>query len=153
MAAMSASMLDLGGGEPVLELAAIEHELQRADADAERGEAEQVERATLLRSVSGSVGDDADGREDAERHVHEEHPAPAVVLGEPAAEQRPDDGAEHHAHAPDRHRAPVAFFRIDVEQDRLRQRQQRRAADALQRAEQHDLRERFRPCRTARRRR
>ena len=42
---------DLGRAEPVQLLAAVEHQLQRADRDAERDEAEPVER-DVRRSVS-----------------------------------------------------------------------------------------------------
>ena len=44
---------DLGRAEPAELLAAVEHQLQRADADRERGKAEPVEAAVArLRSVS-----------------------------------------------------------------------------------------------------
>ena len=39
---------DLERVEPVLELAAVEHHLQRADAEAQHGEAEEVERPVAV---------------------------------------------------------------------------------------------------------
>ena len=37
---------------------------------------------------------------DADRHIDQEHPAPGVVIGDPAAQRRPDDRREDHR---DRH--------------------------------------------------
>ena len=64
---------------------------------------------------------------------------PGIIVGEPGAERRAHDRAEHHADAPDRHRRAAFLERIGVEQHRLRQRHQRRARHALQQAEQHHL--------------
>src|SRR3546814_4708077 len=50
-----------------------------------------------------------------------------------------DDRPEDRAHAPDRHRRAVAFGRIDVEQDRLAHRHERRAENALEQPETHEF--------------
>jgi hypothetical protein len=50
---------------------------------------------------------EADHGQDADWQVDEEHPVPAVVLGEPGAERRPHDWPEHHADAPNRHGRPA----------------------------------------------
>ena len=82
----------------------------------------------------------ADDGDDADRQIDQEHPVPGVIVGQPGAERRAHDRAEHHADAPDRHRAePRSSTRVGVEQHRLRQRHQRGAGHALQQAEQHHL--------------
>src|SRR3546814_10381859 len=58
---------------------------------------------------------------------------------QPAAERGADDRPEDRAHAPDRHRRAVAFGRIDVEQDRLAHRHERRAENALEQPETHEF--------------
>ena len=130
---------DLVGFQPAELLAAVERELQRADADCERGEAEPVE--AQLRVLAGLVheDDEAEHGEDAERQVDEEHPVPGIGLGQPRAQRRPHDRAHHHAHAPDRHRLGAFLQRVGIQHHRLRQRHQRRAEHALQQAEQHHL--------------
>jgi hypothetical protein len=75
----------------------------------------------------------------ADRHVDQEHPVPAVVIGEPAAERRAEDRPDHHAHAPHRHRRAVLLAREHIEQRGLRNRHQRGAEQPLQHAEQHHL--------------
>ncbi len=135
---------DLGGIEPADLLAAIEHQLQRADADRERDEAEPVEAS--FRVLGSLVHEDheADHGEDADRQVDEEHPVPAVVIGEPGAQGRPHDRPEHHADAPDSHGRAALLGRIGIEHDGLRERHQRRAERALQQAEADHLHDRLR---------
>jgi hypothetical protein len=122
------AMLVLGRAEPVVLLAAVEHDLQRADAEAEQGEAEEIETVAVLAPRLAHEGQDPDESEDADRQVDVEDPAPIVVEGEPAAERRPED-------------RPDQLLGIDVEQHRLRQRHQRRAEHALQQPERHHLRQ------------
>ena len=78
---------------------------------------------------------ETDDGQDAEWQIDEKHPAPRIVLGQPAAERRAHDRAEHHAHAPDRHRRATPRRRIGVQHDRLTERHQRGAEHALQQAE------------------
>ena len=134
---------DLRRAEPILELTAIEENLQRADRETEGAEAEEVEaRAARLRLAH--ISDEANGRQDADRHVDVEHPAPAVVVGQPAAEHRRQHGTEHHPLAPERHGATMPLGGIDVEQHGLRQRHQARPGETLQDPEQNDLIDRLR---------
>ena len=49
---------------------------------------------------------DAERAQHADRQVDVEDPAPAVILGQPAAERRPHDRPEHRADAEHRHRVP-----------------------------------------------
>ena len=90
---------------------------------------------------------DADDGEDAERKVDVEHPAPAVEVGQIAAERRADHRPHGDAHGEDRHRLGAARERIDVEHRRLRQRRECGAEHALQQAEADQLLQRL--CRAA----
>ena len=85
---------------------------------------------------SRGLGDprERDGEcEDADRDVHEEDPAPAEPVGEEAADQRSggDRGADRRA--PDRERAEAVGAAVLVADQRERCREERGAADPLQR--------------------
>ena len=88
--------------------ALLGHQQQRYDAerDVERAPPVDPPGAAGVRDVE-HLGDDEEG-DDADRHVHQEHPAPAddaqdaVLTGEEAADERPSDagggeGGEHVA--------------------------------------------------------
>jgi hypothetical protein len=106
---------DFGRVEPVFQLAAVKHQLQGADRHAQSGEAEQIEGfAAGAEGVADEDGD-AQRRDKAERQVDIEDPAPAVVLGQPAADDRAADRAEHDADPPNRDRLAVALRRIDLQ--------------------------------------
>ena len=107
-------------------------------AIAQHGEAEPVE-AALGGLGLAEIGREAGEGQDADRHVDVEDPAPVVGLGQPAAQGRAQDGADHDAHAPHRHRLAVLLLGIRIEQHGLRQRHQRGAEQALHQAEQHHL--------------
>jgi hypothetical protein len=70
-------------------------------------------------------------RGDAQRHDEQEDPAPVIRLGEVAAERRPDGRPDNHRHAEEalRHRPVLAGE--SHQQDRLRERYDGRAKDAL----------------------
>ena len=73
--------------------------------------------------------------------VDVEHPAPAVVLGDPPAEHRTEDRRDDDAESPEAHRA-AALLRLErLEQHGLRERLQRSAGRALDDAEDHERRE------------
>ncbi|MPL60705.1 hypothetical protein SDC9_06266 [bioreactor metagenome] len=127
---------DLGRVEPVDLAAAVEHQLQRANPDAERSEAEEVELPQPPAHLR-QVGHAARERHRPERHVDVEHPPPVEGLGQVAAEGGADDRADHDPRAPHRHRRAVLFLRVDVEQEGLAERHDRGAEDALRHAEQH----------------
>ncbi len=93
-------------------LAAVEQNLQGADAEAQRTEAEPVQ---FLLGVARGVGQKdphAEKAENADRQVDIEDVAPRVVLGQPAAEDRAEDGPGHHRDAPHRHRRSLPLRRI-----------------------------------------
>src|SRR6266436_2452591 len=86
---------DLGRAEPILELAAVEQHLQSADRQAQSGEAEEVE--CLAAAVTRLVHEDQDANrgENPDRQIDVEHPPPAVVASQPAAERWADDRAQY----------------------------------------------------------
>ena len=92
----------------------------------------------------GQKGPHAEEAEKADRHIDIKDVAPRVVLGQPATENRAEDGAGHHCDSPHRHRRSLPLRRVDGEQHGLRERHERRAEGALQNAKQHDLRQRLR---------
>ena len=62
---------------------------------------------------------------------------PGVVVGDPAAERRPDHGCDHDGDAVDREGLAALFRRKGVGEDRLLAGRHAAAAEALQDAEQH----------------
>ena len=84
-------------------------------------------------------GGDSDPGQQAQGQVDVEHPAPAVVLGEPTAQRGAEDGAHHHTHTPHRHRLAMAFGWVGVEQHRLRQGHEAGTKNPLQETKSHDF--------------
>ena len=130
---------DFARMEPVLQLAAVEHQLQGADPQAQRQEPDEIERFTTHVAGLADENKDAQRAQHADRQVDVEDPAPAVVIGQPAAERRPHDRAEDRADAEYGHRMPVALRRVDLEQGGLRQRDQPGPGHALQRTKENEL--------------
>ena len=90
---------DEAGAEPVVFLAFVEHDLERADGDDEQAESPVVDAFAALADVGevGRIFDDAVGEvegEDADGDVEEEDPAPAVVVDDPAADGGAEDGRQ-----------------------------------------------------------
>ena len=125
-------------------MAAVEHELERADRDGQQGEAQEIEAARAAMRIVAHQGENAEGAQDADRQVDVEHPAPGELVGQPAAERRAGDRAQHGADAPQSHRLALLLARIGVHHDGLRDRHQGGAETALQGTEQHELVERLR---------
>src|SRR6516165_3041161 len=81
---------DLGRAEPILELAAIEHQLQGANRQTQRGEAEEVEWLAVGAPRLADKDQDAERRSRPHRQVDVEQPAPVVIIGQPSAERWTD---------------------------------------------------------------
>ena len=71
--------------------------------------------------------------QDPHRQVDQEHPAPVVIVGQPAAEHRAENRADHHAAPEQRHRLAMLLTRVDVEQRCLGERHDERAPNTLKR--------------------
>ena len=113
-------------------------------ATLKRTEAEPVKLGAGIARRVRQEDHDADHVENADRQIDIEDIAPAIILGEPAAEHRPEHGADHDAHAEQRHGKTLPLARVGAEQDGLRERNKRGAERALKYAKQHNLRHRLR---------
>ncbi len=110
--------LDFQRLEPVCLLTAVQQQLQAGHRQCEQGEAANI-KAPLLQFIVRHVEVDTDHREDAHRHIDIKHPAPGVILGEPAAQGGAQDGTQHNAHAPGTHRLGVFLRWVGIEQGGL----------------------------------
>ncbi|MNT39918.1 hypothetical protein D3C72_1762040 [compost metagenome] len=126
---------DLHRREPVLVVAQIEYQLQCTHADHQGDQADVVHlrlfdvlRATLQLVTHHQCG------EDAERHVDQEDPFPAVVVGDPATKDRPTDRRHHGDHRQQRQRLSAFLSWIDRDQQRLGDGVHRAGDESLQRA-------------------
>ena len=100
---------DEGRAEPVVDLAAVEEDLECSGAESDEGYADAVDakfpgfsiaagasNGLALLGVGLGIVDEAAGEEegeDADGNVDEEDPTPVVVVGDPAAEDRADGGS------------------------------------------------------------
>ena len=130
---------NLVAAEPVLALARIEYYLQHAKAQGEKADAPQIDAsgfvlADVLRIAHEGVHHEQ--REDANRKIEVEDPAPGVVVGDPAAEGGAEDGREDDAEAEGGHGGAVPTGREGLQQNRLGQRLQASAGEPLQHAEE-----------------
>src|SRR5438270_13983799 len=102
---------NLGRVEPILELAAVEHHLQCTDSDAQGHKTEEIEGLAMSMARLANKDQDAEAGDYADRQVDVEDPAPAVILGQTAAQHRAKDRPQHDPHAPDRDCLPVPLRR------------------------------------------
>src|SRR5439155_13816178 len=115
-------------------------DLESPDPDRHQPEADVVDRAPgRARDVRRILDEGAyhQRRQDADREVDVEDPAPRVVVGDPAPERWPDDRRDDHADPVDTHRDAPLPRREALEQHRLRDRLEGTSADALDDA-RHD---------------
>src|SRR6185312_79124 len=102
---------DEGRGEPISLLAAIEDDLQAAQAQSHETEARPVHRRLLAGVAAGRALMDQAAHQgedpEADRNVDEEDPAPIVTVSDPTAERRTDcrsndggDAVDCRGHAP-----------------------------------------------------
>ena len=130
--------------EPVEPHAAREHELHGRQRRGKRDEAGPVEAHPGETVVRRQRPAHADRGADPDRHQHVERPAPAVDLGEIAADDRTERRRDRDRHAEDRHHHRMLAPRERIEQDRLRQRHDRRPRPALEDSPEHQHLERLR---------
>ena len=125
------------GGEPVVLLALVEHDLHAAHGDGEKAQAQEVHvaqaRAVGLdpRRIVDQAGDQNEGQ-DAHRNIDEEDPPPREVVGDPAAERGADGRREHGDQSVERE-GLAALVRLEgIGHDGLRHGLHAAAARALQ---------------------
>ena len=94
-------------------LSGVEENLQGADTQGKESDAPEIDFALAALYVA-RIEDEAvhqDERQDADREIEVEDPAPAVVVGDPSTERGAEDGREQNADAEGGHGVAVAFFR------------------------------------------
>src|SRR6266480_682716 len=89
----------LAGTEPVLLLAAVEQDLEDANGHTQRAEAKPIELLSRVARRVPQKDGHAEKSENADRQVDIEYVPPAVILGQPAAEDRAENGTGHHPQA------------------------------------------------------
>ena len=140
--------------EPVIFLTLVQQDLKAAGPDGEQTETDAVKWPDLgvfnvWRVVHEAI--DHENCQDADRDIDVKRIAPAVTVGQPAAEGRSQDGCDDNAEGKESHgRAPLGG-RKALEQDRLRKWLQCATASALDHpGDEHDAERR---CRAAEERR
>ena len=133
--------------EPVVALAAIEHDFEAGEADRDERDTDTVDpqlaaapRLTpFLGELRRVLNQPArkQQRHQSDRDVDEENPAPREVVGDPSAERRPDRRRRDDRHAVERESAAELLLGEGIDQDRLFHRRETAAANSLQHAE-HD---------------
>ena len=129
---------------PVVALAFVEDVLQRAQAQREQSEADEIQRqgARLVR-ISQPHQDD-DGRDRTGNHVDEEDVVPRKIIGEPAAQCRTDRRTDDRAHREERLTGTQLVGGKRVAQRGLRGRDEAAAEQALNHAPKNQRRDRIR---------
>ena len=111
--------------EPVVLLPLVEHDLSAPRPTAISAEADVVDAARSFALRGDEVRRIRDHRaaeqqrDDADRDVDEEDPAPGEVVGDEAAQRRSDRRRQHHRHAVDGEGHAALRGREGVGQDRL----------------------------------
>ena len=133
--------------EPVVLLALVEHDLQRAGPDHQQAKADVVEGADLgvldVRRIVNEAADQ-DDRQNADRNIDVEGVAPTEGIGQPAAQRGPEHRRHHNPQAIGGHGHGALLDGKALQQNRLRERLQRAAARSLQHPRQQNHRQRGR---------
>ena len=131
-------------GEPIDFLAFVENDLQGADAEGDEAEADVIDADALLAVRSllqvGRIFDEPVGeiqRNNADGDVDVENPAPAEIVGDPAAEGGADGGGDDHGHAVDGESHAAFGGRESIGEDGLFAGLQAAAGGSLQDAEEN----------------
>ena len=129
--------------EPVVLLPFIEHHLQGADAEREQGDSDVVNFQSRAREALYPRGifdeaKDQEQRQNADRQIDEENPAPGVVIRDPSAEGRSDRRRDDCGDAVEREGQTALFGRESVRQDCLGHGLKPATADPLQNPKEDD---------------
>ena len=131
---------DEEGREPVALLSEIERELESADPQRQQADAPVVDLRRLLAEVRRieDVELRHHQRRDADRQVDVEDPSPAVGIGQPSAEDGPQNRGDDDAEPPEAHGLAALLGRERLQENRLRERLHRAAGRALDQAERDE---------------
>ena len=122
---------NVGVVEPIVLLALVQHVLHCTKADREQRKSNPIElEGTRLDRIAQIVPDQC-CRDDADRQIDEERPAPREIVGNPATEHRPERRTDDHTHCEDPLRQALLFERVRIAQNRLRGGDQATSAEAL----------------------
>jgi hypothetical protein len=125
-----------------MNIAALIDSIHDRDCGRRRGEQPEGVEPQAMRPVG--LGEEPPRRgegDDADRDVDVEDEAPGEVLHEPAAEHRPHGGGEQHRDAEDAHDAAHVLGADRSHDDGHADRHEHAAAESLEHAEEHQLRE------------
>src|SRR5581483_2646654 len=99
--------------EPIFFLPFVEHDLQGTHPDNQQADSPVVDPCPLAAKIRWieyeSLGEEYGNS--ADRHIDVENPAPAVIVGEPAAENWPEHRSNYNTQCPERHRLPALLRR------------------------------------------
>ena len=132
------------GSEPIVDLAAVEHDFETAERRRDQREADPIDlqsagQALLAFALEhlGLVDEPMHQRERSkpDRHVDEEDPVPGEIVGDPAAERRADGRRDDHGDAVEREGLAALFRRKGIGEDGLLAGRHAAAAEPLQDAE------------------
>ncbi len=131
---------DQVGFEPVQVVALVQHHLQHTHAQHQEDQPDVVDGLVhqFFRFLA-QLAPDHQGGEDADGDVDEEDPRPAVVVGDPAAGDGPDDGRHHRHHGQERQGHAPLGRRKDRQQQGLGHGVERAGDETLHGAEDHQL--------------
>ena len=136
---------NIARGEPILALSGVEKNLERAEAEGEQADADEVYAGVALAPDVGGIVDEArhhHEREDAHGNVEVENPAPGVIVGDPAAEGRADDGCDDDSEGIGGHRLAVFLLGKALEEDGLGEGLESASGDTLEHSKDDQLRKR-----------
>ncbi len=99
---------DRAGPEPIVDLAAVEHDFKAGESRGDQGKADPIDLQSAgktlfalalehFRLVDEPMHQRQRGHPD--RHVDEEDPVPGEIVGDPAAERRADRRRDDHGDA------------------------------------------------------
>ena len=107
--------------KPVVFLALVQHDLQRANADRQQPNAPIVDLGTAALDVR-RIEDQKIGKDEGQNangNIDVKNPAPTVAISEPAAYDGAEHGRDHNAQRPKSHRLAAVFRRKYFQQNRL----------------------------------
>ncbi|MNZ60253.1 hypothetical protein D3C78_783180 [compost metagenome] len=129
-------------GKPVQLFTAVQHDLQATDAHHQQCQAHTVNASLLgLRLATAQRLQREQHNDRTNRYIDKEDPAPVIVITDKSAENRSTNRCDDNGHRPQRQRDRAFGGRIVVQQQTLRQRNQRPRHNPLNDAEEDQHRQ------------